>query len=573
LYAHLKEFQMNMLSLTSRHAVLRKGTAGVAALLLLSPFLTVPAPRAFAQDKPAQQPAQQVSDEGLPPLPLSPIEIAQKNGTAVMMSLRDVTKLALQSNLDIAIADTNEEIYQQRVYGARGPYDPTLTATLSRQRAQSPNTTLDQSGAGKFNQNDTWAWNFSYNQALPTGASIRANINSSWLDTNRTFQLFNPSYSANGSVTFTQPLWRNFRIDQTRGQIKLINLDVKTNDTNFKQQVVNTIANIQSVYWDLVGAIRNYEIARNSVRLAQITVRDNRKKVEIGTLAPISITEAEADLANREVNLYAAEENIHRVENNLRQLISSDRNSEIWRQVIVPTETPEYQEYPVVLDDAIATALKNRPELELLDIQLQQNEVSYNISQNNKKWQLNFLASLGSTASAGPAGASNKDLIGGFWHLYNVFFTKGYNTWSFALNMEIPLRSRSLEAQLAQYQIQRRQTLMNRKKTEQQIQVDVRNAVQALETSRKRVQQARVARQLAEEQLAGEEKRFQAGLSENFRVLDRQNFLANAQGQELQSLITYKKAVITLQRAMYTLLESSDFQIARGSGSNVQSFK
>jgi outer membrane protein TolC len=397
-------------------------------------------------------------------------------------------------------------------------------------------------------------------------------MGSNWLNTNRAFQLFNPSYGASGTVTFTQPLWRNFRIDQNRGNIKLVNLDVKTNDTNFKQQVVNTISNIQSVYWDLVGAIRNYAISRSSVRLGQITVRDNKKKVEIGTLAPISITEAEADLANREVNLIAAEERIINVENNLRALISSDRNSEIWQKLIVPTEAPDYRDYPVLLDDAITTALQNRPELALLDIQLQGYDIDYNMRKNSKKWQVDFVGSFGSMGAAGPS-SENPDLVGGFWHLYDVFFTKGYNTWQFGVNLQIPLRSRSLDSQLAENQITKRQTLMKRKQTEQQIQVDVRNAVQSLETSKKRVQQAGVARQLAQEQLTGEEKRFQAGLSENFRVLDRQNNLSAAQGQELQSLITYKKSIITLQKAMYTLLEGNDFEIAKTSGSTVPPLK
>jgi outer membrane protein TolC len=560
---------------TPRQSTLRRAIAGWAIALPFLPLSLLPEQRGFAQEQqvPQTTQAQPASEASLPPLPQSPIEIAQKNGTAQPMSLKDVTKLALENNLDIAISDTNEEVYQQRVHGARGPFDPTLGFTLSRMRSQTANTTLDQAGTGtRYQQNDQWSWRWTYNQVLPTGASISANMGSNWLNTNRAFQLFNPSYGASGTVTFTQPLWRNFRIDQNRGNIKLVNLDVKTNDTNFKQQVVNTISNIQSVYWDLVGAIRNYAISRSSVRLGQITVRDNKKKVEIGTLAPISITEAEADLANREVNLIAAEERIINVENNLRALISSDRNSEIWQKLIVPTEAPDYRDYPVLLDDAITTALQNRPELALLDIQLQGYDIDYNMRKNSKKWQVDFVGSFGSMGAAGPS-SENPDLVGGFWHLYDVFFTKGYNTWQFGVNLQIPLRSRSLDSQLAENQITKRQTLMKRKQTEQQIQVDVRNAVQSLETSKKRVQQAGVARQLAQEQLTGEEKRFQAGLSENFRVLDRQNNLSAAQGQELQSLITYKKSIITLQKAMYTLLEGNDFEIAKTSGSTVPPLK
>jgi outer membrane protein len=568
-FSPLKELPMITVCSATRQAALRRaGACWAIALMLFSLTGALPA---YAAN---QQTQVQEKTADLPPLPLSPIELAEKNGTALRMSLKDVTRLALQNNLDIAISDTNEELYQQRIVGAYGAYDPILGFSLNRTQQQQPNTTVDQAGTGaKFSQSDAWTWSFTYQQAIrKTGATIAARTNSNWTDTNRAFNLFNPSYGANAVVQFTQPLWRNFRIDANRGQIRLVNLDVRTNDSTFRQMVTTTVSNIQSVYWDLVGAIRNYEIARESVKLGQITVRDNRKKVEIGTLAPISITEAEADLANREVSLLSTEERINNVENNLRALISNDRNAEIWRQTIVPTDSPEYVDYPVALEDAIATALKNRPELEQVDIQLEQNDINYTMDQNGKKWQVDFVASLGAVGSAGPS-STNQDLVGGFWHLYDVLFTKGYNNWALGVNVQIPLRSRSLDSSLAQLKIQKRQALMKRKGLEQQVQVEVRNAVQSLETSKKRVQQAKLARQLAQEQLTGEEKRFQAGLSENFRVLQRQNDLSSAQNQELQSLVTYKRAVITLQKSLYTLLESSDFQIAKSSSDQVPPFK
>ena len=246
----------------------------------------------------------------------------------------------------------------------------------------------------------------------------------------------------------------------------------------------------------------------------------------------------------------------------------------------------------VALDNAIDTALANRPELEQLKIFLQKNEINYNLDRNQKRWQLDFVASFGSTGVAGPQ-SFRQDLfgnpvlnengkpiqniapqfVGGLPTSYKVLFTEGLTNWSVGFNLQIPLRNRALESSLAQLQIQKRQTLMNRKVAEQQIIVEIRNAVQALETNKKRVETARVARQLAEEQLDGESKRFQAGLSENFRVLGRQRDLSIAQGVELQTLIAYKKSVIDLQRAMYNLLESSDFEIAKSSSDNVQVLK
>jgi outer membrane protein TolC len=547
----------------------------------------------LAQDKPPKAVA--AGDE----LPESPIERAQKNGTALPLSLKDLTKLALQNNLDLAIQDTNEELYRQRVIQSHGVYDPMLTATLSTGSRKRANTNLaTASTQGAFSQTDSAAWNFAFSQPIKTGGTLSVQWNSDRSDSNTAFSLFNPQYTSGASVTFTQPLLRNFRIDQNRGQIKLVNLDLEISDSQFKQKVVDTVSNIQSQYWDLVAAIGDYNIKRNSVRLAQITLRDNKKRVEIGTLAPIGITEAEARVAQREVEMIAAEERILNVENTLRSLISNDRNAEIWQKVIVPTETPDFKEYAVSLDAAIEAALANRPELEQIDFSLQQSEINQRMTEDSRKWQWDLQASFGSTGVAGPQSfrqvldpitrlpiidpvtgqprveaQTPPNLIGGIGNAYRTIFTEGFTNWSVGFQVQIPLRNRRVDAQLAQQKIQERQTLMRRKNTEQSIQVEVQNAIQKLETTHRQVRTAGVSRRLAEEQLHGEEKRFEAGLSENFRVLDQQNALAQAEYTELQALMNYRKAIIALQKAMFTLLESNEFEIAKSSSETVARLK
>ncbi len=561
-----------------RRARLLKTLAVLGMMTLLLTISAVPPGQAFAQATTAPQ-ATNAAD--LPPLPLSPIEKAEKDGTSLRLSLKDLTKLALQNNLDIAISDTNEELYQQRVIQSYGPYDPTVTLGLGVRSNKQPNTNYSNQSQSNFNKTDFANWNFGFSQAVKTGGTLSANYNSSRSDTNQIFALFTPQYNASTSIQFTQPLFRNRRIDQIRSNIKLANLDTKTNDSQFKQKVNDTVAKIQQQYWDLIGAIRDYEIKRESVRLAQITLRDNRKKVEIGTLAPIGITEAQASMASREVDMIASEERIYNVENTLRGLISNDRTAEIWRKIVVPIETPEFKEYKVGLDEAIDAALRNRPELEQLEINIRRSDINYNLGNDQRKWKFDLVGSFGSVGVSGPQSISPitgkpqilPDLVGGVGNAYKTLFTGGYTSWAVMFNVEIPLRNRSLESQMAQIKVQKRQLLMNRKGTEQQIQVDIRNAVQALETNKKRVETASVARGLAKEQLDGEEKRFQAGLSENFRVLDRQTALSQAQGAELQAMIAYKKSIIDLQKAMYTLLESNDFEIAKTSSESVPGLK
>jgi outer membrane protein TolC len=542
---------------------------------------------------PAQAPAQTASatETQLPP---SPIEIAQQNGTAVPMSLADVTKLALQNNLEIAIQDTNEELYLQKVTQAYGPYDPVLAIGTGLSGRKSPNTNVaTQSTDRNFSTRKEQYYTFRFTQNLPTGGDIRVDFNTNRTATDSSFALINPNFGASALAEFRQPLRRNFRTDQTRTNIKLVNLDLKVNDSQFRQKVTDTIARIQALYWDLVGTIRDYEIRRESVKLAQITLQNNRKKVEIGTLAPIGITEAQAELANREVEMIQSEERINNSENSLRSLISNDRNDPIWQKTIVPTETPEFREFKVTLDEAISVALQNRPELEQLGIQMQKNDLNYNLNANQRKWQVNFVGSFGSVGTSGPqsfqidpiTGQQRLDdngnpiprvapqYVGGLGNAYSVLFGENLLNWAAGLELVIPLGNRNIDSQLAQLKIQKQQLFLNRRVTEQQIQVEIRNAVQALETSKKRVDTAKIARELAQEQLVGEEKRFQAGLSENFRVLDRQRGLSSAQGVELQALIAYKKAIIELQKSIYTLLQSNDFEVAKSNSVSVPDVK
>jgi outer membrane protein len=574
----LEELDMTIRSACHQRDSFLKLSTILIALSLALGLSSLPARVTLAQET-AAKPA--LDDLG--PLPPSPIEKAEKDGTLLRLSLKDLTKLALQNNLDIAISDTNEEIQQQRLIQAYGPYDPTITAGLGVSSQKNPNTnqTNIASGQESFNKNDFAQWNFGFSQAVKTGGTLQASWNSSRTDTNQLFSLFTPQYSARASVQFTQPLRRNFRIDQYRTQIKLVNLDMKINDSRFKQQVVTTIAGIQGVYWDLVGAIRQYEIARDSVKFAQITLRDNRKKVEIGTLAPIAITEARATMASREGDLISAEQGILQVENTLRSKISNDRNAEIWHKVIAPADTPEFKEYKISLDDAIDTALKNRPELEQIDLGLRETGLNYDMMANLKKWQFDLTGGFGTVGVAGPQSISPTtgtpqivpSLVGGLPTAYKTIFSGGYTNWSIFFNVQIPLRNRSVEGQLAQLKVNQRQSLMTRKNQELAIQVDVRNAVQALDTNKKRIDQAKLARELAAEQLSGEEKRFQAGLSQNYLVLQRQNDLSVQQYQELQALISYRKSIITLQQSIYTLLESNDFEIAKSSSEHLPALK
>jgi outer membrane protein TolC len=508
-------------------------------------------------------------------IPPSSIEKAVKEGTSYPLSLKDLTKLALQNNLDIAISDTNEELYKDKLLQTFGAYDPALSLTIGTRSTTQPNTNLtNQSSQGNSNNTQLATWNFQFTQNVQTGGSLIATLNSNRSDTNQSFALFSPQYNTTTSFQFTQPLLRNRRIDQNRSTIKLANLDRKINDCQFQQSVLSTIATVQGVYWDLVYAIRNYEIQRESVKLAQVTVDQNREKLRIGTMSPLDVTVAQAAVASRIVDLVTAQKNINIAENNLRSTLSNDPKSDLWGKVIIPTDSSEYAEYKTDLDSSIKAALENRLELRQYDLQKKQNEISSSFEQNQKKWQLDAVASFGTVGVAGPQSYTSTgqpiidpSLVGGVGSAYSSLFTQGFKNWFIGFNIQVPLKNRSLDGQIAQLKVQNNQLVMNRKNQEQKIAVQIRNAVDDLEGNKKQVEAARTSRELAEVQLDAETKRFNAGMSQNFLLFQRQTDLSTAQGAELQALVAYKKSIITLEQNMNTLLQSNDFSIAGESSS------
>ena len=194
----------------------------------------------------------------LPPLSLGPIEKAERDGTVLRLSLKDVTRLALSKNLDIAIQDTNEGLSRQAIIQAQGPYDPTIALSLGVQSQKSPNTNYTtKSASGNYSTMDYANWDLSFQQNVRTVSNFSASYNTNRTDSDIGFLLFSPQFNTSAAFTFTQPLRRNLRTDQNRSQIKLANLDLKMSDSQFKAKVVDIISNVQGQYWDLVGAMHN----------------------------------------------------------------------------------------------------------------------------------------------------------------------------------------------------------------------------------------------------------------------------------------------------------------------------
>jgi outer membrane protein len=368
------------------------------------------------------------------------------------------------------------------------------------------------------------------------------------------------------------------------------------------------ISQVQQAYWELVFALRDQQNQLANLNLSRESLRRVEAQIAVGVQAPLARAEVQTELANRESALLVAVQNVSIAENNLKQLVFRDPTFPEWSAQITPTDTPKFDATPVNLNDALKEARENRPELRRLRLQNDINQIDLKFFKNQTKPQVDIVSTIATTGLAGtPAIATiapgtpvpiisgdplldpnafllaqiqdiqtragfpvatsplaltpdlaPSALVGGYGQtLKNLFNLNTYNV-IVGVSIQIPLRNRTAEANLAGVKIQGEQLQASLRSQDQVIEVDVRNAAQSVETSRRRVLAAREARANAELQLEGEQRLYQVGRSTTFLLFQRENALTNARGAELRAETDYNKALADLQRATSTTLRANN---------------
>ncbi|MFQ5738643.1 MAG: TolC family protein [Acidobacteriota bacterium] len=536
-------------------------------ILLPTIFLTCVATVAGVR---AQQPESQVSAQEklqrkVLTVPKSYLDRMRDQGAVLELSLKEAIRLALLNNLEIAIENYNEDLNREQVVKTRGFYDPTIGFTVGWSSRTSPTTSILQAGQNvNVNTSDTFTLNSSLRQNVLGGGALEVTFNNTRSETNSVFFTINPRFDSSFNVSFTQPLWRGFLKTNTERQIKVFNLEREISDTQFKQRVVEVVQQVENQYWEAVFSVENFETQRRSMELAIIQHQNNRKRVEIGVMAPIEITSSEAEVARRQQTLIQSEVQIINAQNGLKRLLAPDPNASIWKLALAPTDRPQVRDVTLTLEQAIQKSVEHRPELERIRLQMEQNEVNRDFYKKEGKPTVNLRANFGSVGAAGQLSDSSDPRLGSFGNAWGQVFGFDFRSWGIFADVQIPLRNRSNAADLATVAIQDRQLQSTMKNQQQLVIVEVRNAFETIATRKQSLESARVARQLSEEQLEGENKRFEAGLSTNFAVLRFQRDLAESQSNELRAEIDYQLALIALEKAMYTIIGDNDIVLARG---------
>ncbi|HJZ69053.1 MAG TPA: TolC family protein, partial [Blastocatellia bacterium] len=418
-------------------------------------------------------------------------------------------------------------------------------------------------------------YNFTTSQFVErTGGYWEADFNNNRVVTSSTAALLSTQFNPTLTFQVTQPLLRNFKIDQNRRTIRVAKKALDLSDSQFRQRVIEIINSVQRAYWDLVYAIRNEQIARESVELARTQLENNRKMVEAGTLAPIELRSTEAQLENAKGNVIVALQGITTAENALKVLLLKNSADKIWSSAISPTDQPQTTNPAFDLDEATRLALKNRPELDQIRLQSEQKNIDIAYYKSQTKPQIDFVGSYGNIGLAGtpssvvssttgqPLGANVLSRFkGGYFQALDNLFGQDFKTYQFGVRFSFPWRNRTAEGNLGRSLAEARQLDARQRQLVETVQVDVRNALQAVVASAQRLEAAKAAEAASRAQYNGELERYRAGLSTNFVVLQRQTDLSVAAGNTVRALTDYNKALADLQRVTGMTLISNNVQV------------
>ncbi len=525
-----------------------------------------------------------------------------QNSQTVPLSLNEAIRKALENNNDIEVARDDVRFQETELRSLIGAYDPSLSITpnYSRSSSTGSNGSNDfrvDAGINKLFERGGGSFNTFFNNSQ-TGSSSRNNTTftqTSALGTNSS-----TTYFSNLGISYTQPLFRNFRIDNTRRLIKIQRTRLQQSDADFRRQTIDIISQVQRSYWDLVFALRNQQNQVANVNLARENLRQIEVRINVGTAAPLARAEVNTELANREGELLLATQQVSITENNLKTLLLRDPNAPEWTQSLVPTDTPIYSDDPIIVEDAIKDAVANRPELSRLRLQREITAIDINFFKNQTKPRIDLVSSFSLNGlSLGSQNTTNiitnqflgndeilrlrlntllseKQQIdnfpitipgtpgffngGSFRSISNLFRSDAPN-YTVGITFEFPFGNRTAKANLAGARIQQHQTDAQTRSQEQIVVADVRNAVQAVETARQRILTARRARESAEIQLEGERKLFEVGRSTTFLLFQRENTLTNARNSEIRAETDYNKSLSDLQRATATTFQLNNIEV------------
>jgi len=482
---------------------------------------------------------------------------ASASPQVVELTLDDAVERALDRNLELAVERMNPTTFDLSLARIKAVYRPTLTSTIGQQsRINPPSSTLN---GGTVVDNDTTTYNMGIAQSVPFGGgTVNFQFNNNKQVSSNLFNNYNPAFNSNFALNYTQPILRGLTIDNNRQQLHVTAISRDISETQLRGIVATTVANVRNAYWELLYAVQAVDVARGSLDLAEKLVQDNRARVEVGTMAPLDVVQADAEAATRRQAVTTAEANLRTAELTLKRLIVNGTDDSLWRAGITPVDRPTFRNEAVDVETAVRKALAERSDIDVARRTVESNDITLKYTHNQTLPALDASLNYGAVglggvqylrSGSGVTSTITGQVPGGFGDAWRTLTGNSYPNWNLQLNFSYPLGESATEASYARAKIQRNQAAAQLRALELSIATEVTNAALQVESNLKRYEAATAARELAETRLSAEQSRFEVGLSTNFFVVQAQRDLATQQISELRALLDYRKSQVDFERS------------------------
>lgn len=487
--------------------------------------------------------------------------LAQENSTSTSPStststtprevtLQEVVDLALKNNLGLEIEKFNPAITETQIQTQESLFDPLLSSNVNTLDATFPTASeLEGASVNLKEQN----WNVLFQQKTKWSTSYRVEFNNSRGDTNQLFVNVNPQFNSSLFLFVVQPLMRNFGLEYTTLGLKRAEMNLLASDHRLKQRVLDIILVVEQDYWNLVFARKQLLVNQQSLGLAKELYENNKKQVEVGTMAPLDIVVAEAEVAARTEGIITVESLIQNTGDRLKLAVLGNQVDKSWPLEIIPTEEPDLTELAMTEEEAIQKAVADSPDLKALKADVDSNALTTRIAKNFLKPQLDLEANYGyrglggDLLNIGPDGTAIGIIRPGGYtdSLSNLWDNR---TWYAGVVFGLPIRNNLARADYVRSDLIQQQSQKIYEEARQQLIVNVRLTIHNIRSNKQRLEAAIVSRVLQEKKLDAERKKLSVGLSTNYTVLQFQDDLSRAQFQELFALVDYKKEQAQLNR-------------------------
>lgn len=473
----------------------------------------------------------------------------------LQLSLGDAIQLALENNTDIQIDESQTDTARASIGAARASFDPTINGAFNTQR--STESSFSQAAIAPTLSGLSQQFDLGFSQTFETGTNVQTSVNATKFSSNINFGFVNPSVFGNFSIQISQPLLRGFGLLPNRGPIIVAQRNLAESRANFRQQVSTIVLNVVTQYWSVVQARENLDVTQSLLAQAQQSYDHDKQALQKGALPPLDIYRSESQVAQRRVTEIQAEYAVKEAEDAFRHILGADIDPNIRALDLNLTEKAEPTGELLSVDIAaeLKKAMQNRADLEAQRLQLESDDLNVRIAHNGLKPQL-LLSALYSGSGL------NTTTTGPFLEALDQSFGFTQPTYGGSLTLNLPIRNYAAKATFATAQISKRRDLYSERQLNQQITLDVANAVHQLEQSKLSMEAAKIALNLAQKNMQAEQRKYELGAETLFVVLETQSELAQVEQSLIQAQVNYQLAVATVYHATGELLGNYNVKIA-----------